>query len=123
MFGRKKEPVEKHPLDKEIDSVIESLKSYSADTEDYEKAISNLERLVALRKDVCGEDKKTKKEVFKGIAGKIFDGITDPRVIVGALTSVVYVWWGKMCMYYDHEGNIPPNRMLSNGPKPPKTYS
>ena len=121
MFGNgKKEPVEKHPLDKEIDSVIESLKSYSPDTEDYEKAVANLERLVALRKDICGEDKKTKKEVFKGIVNKVFESVTDPRVIVGALTSVVYVWWGKMCMYYDHEGNIPPNRMLSNGPKPPK---
>lgn len=121
MFGNgKKEPIEKHPLDKEIDSVIESLKSYSPDTEDYEKAVANLERLVALRKDICGEDKKTKKEVFKGIVNKVFESVTDPRVIVGALTSVVYVWWGKMCMYYDHEGNIPPNRMLSNGPKPPK---
>lgn len=118
-FFRKKEK-EQHPLDKEIDSVIESLKSYSPDTEEYQKALASLERLTALRKEVCGEDEKTKMEVFKGICKKIFDGITDPKVIVGVITSVVYVWWGKMCMWYDHEGNIPPNRMLSNGPKPPK---
>ena len=116
----KKKEVEEHPLDKEIDSVIESLKSYSPDTEEYKKALESLERLTALRKEVCGEDKKTKMEVFKGICKKIFDGLTDPRTMVGVITSVVYVWWGKMCMYYDHEGNIPPNRMMSNGPRPPK---
>lgn len=116
----KKKEVEKHPLDKEIDSVIESLKSYSPDTQEYKDALDSLERLTGLRKEVCGEDEKTKMEVFKGICKKIFESVTDPRVIVGVITSVVYVWWGKMCMWYDHEGNIPPNRMMSNGPKPPK---
>ena len=122
MFGSKKETAEKHPLDVEIESVIESLKSYSPDTEDYHKAVESLERLTALRKDLYGEPKKTGKEVLKGIGVKIFDGITDPRVVVGVVTSAVYVWWGKLCMYYDREGNIPPNRMLSNGPKPPKQF-
>ena len=119
-FGKEKTVKEQHPLDKEIASVIESMQSYSPDTEDYKNALESLERLTALRKEICGEDEKTKMESFKDICRKIFENLTDPRVIVGVITSVVYVWWGKTCMFYDHEGNIPPNRMLSNGPKPPK---
>lgn len=122
LFRREKVNVEPSPLDKEIDSVIKSLESYSADTEDYSKAVGNLERLVALKKDICGEDKKTKLEAFKDIMKKLFENVTDPRVIVGVFTSVVYIWWGRLCMYYDQEGHIPPNRMMGNGPRPPKVF-
>ena len=119
---RKKVNVEPSPLDKEIDQVIESLRSYSADTDDYSKAVDNLERLVALKKDLCGEDKKTKLEAFKDIMKKLFENVTDPRVIVGVITSAVYIWWGRLCMFYDQEGHIPPNRMMGNGPRPPKVF-
>ncbi len=121
---KKKEPeeIEQNPLDYEIEQCIKTLHSYSPDTPDYKEALDSLERLTELRKDICGEDEKTKWEVFKSIINKLWEGVTDPRVIVGVISSLVYIWWGKSCMYYDHEGNIPPNRMLSNGPKPPKQY-
>jgi len=118
-FFEKKE-IEEHPIDKEIKSVMESLKSYSPDTEDYRNAMGSLERLVALRKELCGEDKRTIKQVFFGIMKKIFETITDARLIAAVVSSVVYVWWGKACMRYDADGHIPPTRMLGNGPKPPK---
>ena len=111
---------EKHPIDKEIDSVLESLKSYSADTEEYRNAMGSLERLVALKKELYGDDKKSLKDGFFKVTGRIFETLTDARLVAAAVTSVVYVWWGKTCMRYDEEGHIPPTRMLGNGPKPPK---
>ena len=83
LFRKEKVNVEPSPLDKEIDSVIKSLKSYSADTDDYSKAVNNLERLVALKKDLCGEDKKTKLEAFKDIMKKLFEKIYSNYVSKG----------------------------------------
>ena len=112
-------------IQKRIDECVESLGYYhdQNDIENYERVLGDLKELVKLR-DALGDTGETVEETFldklKGIAAKVFGAIIDPRVIVAGITSAVYVWWGKTCMEYDSEGNIPPNRMMSNGPKAPK---
>lgn len=85
----------------------------------YELVLDRMDRYVGMKKDLSEVEEEPEKG-FKAIAKKVFDAVTDPKVIATGIASAVYVWWGQTCMKYDADGQIPPNRMLGNGPKPPK---
>lgn len=113
--------IKKDPMEEELENALHTLSSYPPDDERHWKAMESLERLAKVKRELVADgDEETKEKGFKYICKRIFETITDPKVIGVAISSVVYVWWGNRCMYYDAEGNIPPNRMLSNGPRPPK---
>lgn len=118
-FWEKKKRID--PMEEEFENALHTLSAYPPDDERHWKAMESLERLAKVKKELAGENEEAKEEGFKYIVKRIFETVTDPRVIVAAVTSVVYVWWGKTCMFYDMEGHIPPTRMLGNGPKPPKS--
>lgn len=118
-FWEKK--TEKDPMEQELENALHTLSAYPPDDERHWKAMESLERLAKVKKEVCGDNEETKENGFKYICRRIFETVTDPRVVAVAISSVVYVWWGKACMLYDSEGQIPPTRMLNNGPKPPKS--
>ena len=114
--------VKKDPFEEELENALHELSSYPPDDDRHWKAMESLERLAKVKKDLVADgDVEASEKGFKYICKRVFETVTDPKVIACAISSVVYVWWGNRCMYYDREGNIPPNRMLSNGPKPPKT--
>lgn len=114
-------PKNKTQWEETLDDALHGLSAYPPSDERHWKAMESLERLAKVKKDLIGDDVEAKENWFQYITKRIFETATDPRVIVAAVTSVVYVWWGKTCMYYDQEGHIPPSRMMGNGPKPPKT--
>ena len=122
-WNKEKETEEEFDMEKEVEKNFHILSEMAAelDPEDprYDAIQAKMAEYVGMKNDLHTDEVEPEKGA-KAVLKRIFDTITDPKVIATGIASAVYIWWGERCMYYDENGHVPPNRMLGNGPMPPK---